>query len=123
VAATSPEESQSLFQRFVEERDLDALVDLYAADAVLVGDDGEHRVGHTAIREYLQAMFDADMHPKLEPLGLVRSGDLALEKSRWTMTLPDGSGGVAHFDGISVVVLRRSSDDRWRIVLDDPGVD
>jgi uncharacterized protein (TIGR02246 family) len=123
VAAASPEESQGLFQRFVDERDLEALVELYALDAVLVGDDGEHRVGQVAIREYLQAMFEADMRPKLEPLSLVRSGDIALEKSRWTMSLPDGSGGVAHFEGISVVVLRRGSDDRWRIVLDDPGVD
>jgi uncharacterized protein (TIGR02246 family) len=123
MAASSPEENGPLFQTLMDTRDLEGLVALYAEDAVLLGEGGTSHVGRDAIREYLKRIFEFEVAPTLHPVAVATEGDLAYERSRWTLTFPDENGKDTQIEGISVVVLRREADGEWRIAIDDPGLD
>lgn len=107
-----------LFQRLWNEGDVEGLLDLYEEDAVYVPVAGSTLTGRAAIREMLNQILPAGMKNELVLVNLVETGDLALERTTWTMTLPDGSTT----SGRSTVILRRQSDGGWRMIVDDPGL-
>lgn len=122
MAASDPRENHKLFEDFWNARDVDGLLGLYEEDAVYVASPEQSLTGHAQIREMLEQMAALEMGNRLELLSLTESGDTALEKTRWTMTFTGEDGKPAEMTGFSTVVLRRQSDGRWKMVIDDPGV-
>lgn len=118
MPASTPKENHVLFQRLWNEGDVEGLLDLYEEDAVYVPVAGSTLTGRAAIREMLNQILPAGMKNELVLVNLVETGDLALERTTWTMTLPDGSTT----SGRSTVILRRQSDGGWRMIVDDPGL-
>lgn len=118
-SSPTPHDLMTRFVRNVRERDLDALVALYAPEAVFRPAEGPIARGHAEIRAALAEMLA--LQPKLEAQveEVVLVGDLALVVSRWTMqaTAPDGtlleqagrSSDVVQFNGTT-----------WRILIDRP---
>jgi ketosteroid isomerase-like protein len=51
---------------------------------------------------------------------VVEAGDVALDIGRWTLQGTDLAGRHVSMDGESTDILRRQSDGRWRIALDNP---
>lgn len=93
-------------------RDVEGLVALYEADAVLATPDGGAVRGEAEIRGFYAALTASaprfspgEQHPAL------RLGDLALTSTR----LPGGAGATAE-------VARRQPDGTWRWILDRPSV-
>ncbi len=85
-----PENLHRLFAERVNAGDLDGLVSLYEDGATLVGPDGAHAQGGTALRERLEALLA--MAPKIDP-GSSRAlvvGDIALMSGSWRMTFGSG---------------------------------
>lgn len=122
MAALNPRDNHSLFERLAKEGDVEGLVELYAEDAVYVASAEQVLEGRDQIRTALQAMVDMGFETRLELTGLVEAGDVVLEKSRWTTSVPGEDGKPVETTGLSTVVLRRQADDCWRMVIDDPGL-
>ncbi|MFC9997904.1 YybH family protein [Nocardia sp. NPDC127526] len=101
--------------RFVVDRlnaaDVDGLVALYEADAVLALPGGRVATGSAEIRDaYADLVADKPTFLPGHVLPTVRNGDLAMTATR----LADG--------GVTVEVARRQPDGSWLWVIDQPGL-
>ena len=67
-------------------------------------------------------MIDLGIETRLELIELVETGDVALEKTRWTSRIPAQDGTTTESTGLSTVVLRRQPDGQWLMAIDDPGL-
>jgi uncharacterized protein (TIGR02246 family) len=122
MAASDPRENHKLFQDRWNQSDVDGLVELYEEGAVYVASAEQVLTGRAEIRKMLEEMTALGIENQLELLLLTESGDVALEKTRWTMRIPGGDGETVEQSGLSTVVLRRQPDGAWRMVVDDPGL-
>jgi enoyl-CoA hydratase len=119
MSASKPEELSQLFAERASDRDLEGLLELYEAEATLVGPDGAEATGGDSIRERLRGLLA--MAPRIssaESRALV-AGDLALISNSWRMTLGEESAKGAGFEGTSTEVARRQADGSWRFAIDD----
>lgn len=96
--------------------DVDALVELYEDDAVMVGDDGSTAEGRDAIREVWSGLVGFGGSISLTTRYAVAAGDTALLSNQWEFTL---DGAVAA-SAITAEVAHRGPDGRWRYVIDNP---
>lgn len=109
--AAEPEELARLLVARINAGDVDGVVALYEAEAVLALPGGGSAIGAGAIREFYGELIAG--RPRFEPGEQpppLRQGDLALTSSR----LPGG--------GATAEVARRQADGTWRWVLDRPNV-
>jgi ketosteroid isomerase-like protein len=103
----SPEELCHGFAAAVAAGDLDAVVELYAADAVVTLPRCREAAGHVAIR----AAFEAALHRGLD-LGVVSVGRPIVTGSLACTTTTDSAGRV------HTQVARREADGSWRWIRD-----
>jgi ketosteroid isomerase-like protein len=87
MRANSPEEICRLFQRYMREGDLQALLTLYDREAVFLSEAGETKEGDELRRELApfapeRASFDFNVRC------VIRSGDVALMHTEWNIASP-----------------------------------
>lgn len=109
--ASQPDDLSRLFLQRANAGDVEGLVALYEADAVLAMPNGGTAQGHQQIRDFYQQLladqpkFDAgDQAPTL------RNGPLALTSTR----LPDGNA--------TAEIARSQPDGTWLWTVDQPSV-
>jgi uncharacterized protein (TIGR02246 family) len=108
----SPEHAQARLVAAFEARDLDAFVDVYEDDAVLLlPPDGRIVRGKAELRSALEPMLADPSAFGIEVTRKLESDGLALIETRWTL---------GEQEGRAAVVVRRQPDGRWLIALDDP---
>ena len=108
--AQRPEDLTRLFVERANAADVEGMLDLYEADAVMAFPPGQLTVGHTAIRALFEQMVAARPQFGLEgPLQTLVVGDIALTATK----ARDEAGARAQ-------VARRGPDGTWRRVLDRP---
>lgn len=97
-------------------KNLDAVIALYAEDAVFLTATGTRTTGRAAIRELFKnalAVNTSDLHVQSKVTG--QSGNLAYDSGEYEETTT--SGGVKRSGrGNYLVVLRRDRRNQWRIV-------
>lgn len=107
--AKRPEDLSDFFLQRANAGDVEGVVALYTADAVLAFPPGQVTVGHDEIRAaYTEFLAD---RPSLQSAGqqpAIVNGDIAL-----TSTLLPGGGAT-------VEVARRQPDGTWRWAIDQP---
>jgi len=131
MATRDPRKNHGEFQRLLNSGDLDGLVELYAEDAVYVPARGQRLEGREAVRSVLAGLIESGAKLRMELVELVEAGEVALERARYHIEVPDpdgvadgnGDGERMQITGDSNLVLRRAEDGCWRILIDDPGVD
>jgi len=104
----------------MEQGDLEAAVDSYEPDGILVARPGQVVRGRDALRAALAGFIAVKPKFTTEAYRLIESGDTALYLSRWKMAGTDPSGQPISMGGESADVLRRQADGRWLIALDNP---
>jgi uncharacterized protein (TIGR02246 family) len=121
MAAREPEEAHRLWGERFRAGDLEGLMALYEPNATLVPQPGQAASGAAAIREALggflglKATFDwVDTKPA------IRSGDLALLHSRWTLSGTGPDGSPLNLGGTTADVVRRQADGTWLFAIDNP---
>jgi ketosteroid isomerase-like protein len=87
MPAKEPEEWDALFEKYVNEGDLDSLVALYEPDATLVNP-GQLARGTDAIRAALKPLIDAGMKVKLNVTQTIVAGDIAVTYNEWPGSRP-----------------------------------
>jgi len=97
-------------------KNLDALMALYAEDAVFLPANGSRVTGRGAIRDLFEKALSVNtsnvrVHSKVTE----QSGDLAYDSGEYEETATSG-GATRSGRGNYLVVLRRSGKDQWRIV-------
>jgi ketosteroid isomerase-like protein len=109
--AKAPEELPRLFIEYANQGNVEGLVSLYEAAAVLALPDGSVAVGSEEIRKFYSALLSS--RPHFEPgvqRPALRAGDLALTSSQLT------TGQV------TAEVARRQADGTWLWVVDQPAI-
>jgi uncharacterized protein (TIGR02246 family) len=104
----------------VSARDIEGILATYEANAVLVGQPGMPAMGTPALRESFKQFLA--LGPKLTVTSheVVQAGDIALHSYTWKMSGKAPDGAPVEQGGLSVVVLRKQSDGRWLMVIDNP---
>jgi uncharacterized protein (TIGR02246 family) len=97
---------------------LDDLVDLYAADAMVLRPNVSPLRGAASIREFFFSVLDAGLgEVELEPLRVEVFGDVACEAGRCKMLVPTSTGKRREERGKYMVVLTRQAGE-WKITAD-----
>lgn len=100
--------------------DIDGIMRTYEPGAVVVGQPGMPVSGTPALRSMFAGFVAAKARFTFLGHEVIQADDIALHVTPWRMAgvAPDGTAIAA--SGLSVAVLRRQSDDRWLMVIDDP---
>jgi ketosteroid isomerase-like protein len=94
----------------------DEAMQLYADDCVMIEKPNVVLKGKNAIRQSLQTMVDSGNVLSVQMQDAVVVGDIAYSISDWQMT----KNGVTIAVGKATDLLRRTSDGKWLMVLDNP---
>jgi len=114
MPAKSPEEICSLFQQYMAQGDIDAVLSVYDPEAVFLNQSGEVRRAGEELRQELapfaamKAIFEFSI--KL----VIQSGDIALMHTQWKVSSPQPMSVYA------IEVARRQPDGTWRWLIGDP---
>ncbi|MBW1882550.1 MAG: DUF4440 domain-containing protein [Deltaproteobacteria bacterium] len=121
MGVSDQRDNHSTFERLWNDADVDGLLDLYEETAAYVASAEQVLKGHGEIRAMLEEATSMGKN-RLELLALTENGEIALERTRWTLTFTGEDGESAEHSGLSTVVLRRQADGSWRMIIDDPGL-
>jgi uncharacterized protein (TIGR02246 family) len=119
MPARSPEELDALFSNALNAGDVDTLVSLYEADAVLTPEPGQTATGHAAIREAFNVFMGMKPQMTLKNKMIARTEALALTTAKWLLK-GNGPDGPIEMTGESVEVARRQANGTWLFVIDHP---
>jgi uncharacterized protein (TIGR02246 family) len=116
----SPSQVVERFVALLTSGDTQAALELYEPGAAFVVEPGTTVTGREAIGVALERF--AAMKPVLagEIEQVVEAGDVALVANRWVLDGSGPDGAPVQLKGRSADVLRRGTDGRWRIAIDDP---
>lgn len=121
MSAETPAALLAAFLAAVNARDLDAAVELWREDAVIVQPDGQPLRGREAVAVALRALIDSRAEVQTEVTSIFEAGDVALVSGTLTLTAQDGDGADGRFTSrTSSVVIYKRGGDGWRIALDAP---
>ena len=100
--------------------DFDTVMNAYENNAVIVFEPGRPVSDPTVVRATFKQWHA--MSPRFEYAGhdVLVAGDLAVHIAPWTMKGRAADGASIERSGLSVAVLRRQSDGRWLMVMDNP---
>jgi ketosteroid isomerase-like protein len=104
-------------------KQLDDLLGLYAADAIVLRPNVPPVRGAAAIREFFFSALDAGLgEVEMEPLRVELLGDVAYEVGRCKMLVPSAMGKRREERGKYLVVLTRQTGD-WKVTADSVSAD
>jgi ketosteroid isomerase-like protein len=116
----TPEATIARFSELLSQGRIEALLNLYEADAAFAPEPGRSVVGTASIRRELERF--AALQPRMtgSVKKVIETRDTALVAYRWTLdgTAPDGS--PVEMAGTSADVLRRRPNGSWGVLIDDP---
>ena len=120
MSASTPEQLHRLWVEGVNRGDLDGLDALYEPEAAFVAQPGTVITGRAAIRDANAGLIALKPRATLELLTTVRSGDLALLVSRWSLEGTGADGEPVAIAGQTLDVARLQPDGTWRFAIDNP---
>ena len=120
TTAQSPADAVRLMSERISACDVDGALALYEPGAAFTPQPGQVVTGSNAIRRALEGFTALNPHLEGQVERVVESGDVALVINRWTLegTAPDGK--PVAMAGVSADVVRRQTDGRWLVLIDDP---
>lgn len=104
----------------INKGELDIALSLYEPQAVFVVQPGKIERGKDAIRAALEGFISLKPSLKGEGAVVVEVEDIALYCSKWDLVGTSPDGKLVEMKGISSDVLRRQTDGRWLIAVDNP---
>jgi len=114
MPATSPEQICHLFQQYMAEGDIEALLSIYDPEAVFLNSSGEIKHGRQGLRGELAPFASAKATFDFRVKQIIQSGDIALMHTQWTVSSPQPLSVYA------IEVARRQPDGTWCWLIGDP---
>lgn len=91
----------------------------YTQDAVLLAPDTPRIEGREGIRGLWQGFIDAGATDlDLVTVDVVERDDIANELGMFTLSAPDGNGGMTELSGKYIVVWKKDGDGAWKLHWD-----
>jgi ketosteroid isomerase-like protein len=122
LIAREPSEIHARFAEAFFARNADAVLALYADDAVMIPGPGRAPVqGHPAIRAAVVELLA--MQPRdgaIETMSCAEAGGFALLRSRWKFTANGPAGAPLSLEGNGLELVKRMPEGHWVQVYDDP---
>ena len=116
----NPSDTVESLTEAINQGDLDKALSFYEPDAVLIAQPGTIARGRDAIRTALAGFISLKPSLKGQAHQIVEAGNTALYCSRWTLVGTSPDGKRVEMGGTSSDVLRRQSDGRWLVAVDNP---
>jgi ketosteroid isomerase-like protein len=117
---TSPRDVIERFERYLGDRDVEALVALYEPHAAFEAEPGTVVHGHGAIRQALARFVGLDPTITGQIQKVVEADGTALVVNKWRLEGTGPDGAPIQMGGLSADVMRRRPDGSWRMLIDDP---
>jgi len=114
MPAKSPEEICRLFQQYMAEGDIEALLSIYDPEAVFLNQAGEAKKGRQGLKQELEPLAAATAIFNFNVKQVTQSGDIALMHTHWTVSSPEPMSVYA------IEVARRQPDGTWCWLIGDP---
>lgn len=114
MPATSPEQICQLFQQYMANGDLEALLSIYDPEAVFLNRSGEIKQGRQGLRDELEPLASAKATFDFNIKQVIQSGDIALMHTQWTVSSPQPMSTYA------IEVAHRQPDGTWCWLIGDP---
>lgn len=99
---------------------IDEALALYEPNATMVAQPGKVARGTQQVRDAIAAFIALKPVLRYEEREVFETGEQALYISRWNLRGKDSSGKDVTMSGESTDVLRKQSDGRWLIAIDNP---
>ena len=103
----------------VNNKNIEAVLDFYEDEALLVIQPGRIARGKLELRKFFEAVFNMNTKAKQIATNVMETGDIALFISKWVAEgrTPDGN----EFSNINIAtsVFRKSAVGKWRLVIDN----
>ena len=120
MSARSPLEAVELLDEAFNRGDLEAVLDFYEDEAVMVVEPGRIATGKAELRAVYEWIFaNIKGTARQEKTHVIEAGDMALFTSKWNFTGITLNGESASRESYASVVFRRQRDGGWRIVVDN----
>jgi uncharacterized protein (TIGR02246 family) len=120
TSTQTPKDTARAWGETFAARDLDAMMELFAPEAIWVSGDGDVVEGHDGLRGvFSDFMAIEGAEFKQDDPSVFEAGDTALLCADWTVA-GNGPDGPVSFAGRTADVLRRQPDGRWLYVIDSP---
>jgi uncharacterized protein (TIGR02246 family) len=115
-----PEDWPRHFEKQLNAGDLDGVMALYEPEARFLTQSGETLVGRDAIRKVLGGLIKAktQFHSRVVRANTI--GEIAQLYTDFEGIREDDSGKTVPVHLKAVEVLRRQSDDTWKLIMGDP---
>jgi uncharacterized protein (TIGR02246 family) len=120
MPAQQPTDIHRLISEALAAGDRAAALALYEPDAVFVPQPGQVASGLAAIGAALDQFLALEPTLTVEPGQVLRAGDTALLRAKWTLTGTGPDGQPIRMAGEATDVARRQADGSWRYVIDQP---
>ena len=120
MPAYTPEDVHPTFAKMFSAGDLEGVMALFEPGAQLIPQPGALPVSGAAIRQTLQGFLALQPSISIQTTGVVKTQDVALLRSKWTLSGQGADGRPVKMSHRSVEVVRRQADDTWRFLIDDP---
>jgi uncharacterized protein (TIGR02246 family) len=120
MSKQTPLETIQLLDEAFNRGDIEAVLDFYEDEAVIVAEPNRLVTGKAEIRATYEWIFaNINGTAKQMKTHVIETGDIALFTSKWSFKGTLLSGESASKESYASVVLRRQDDGRWRIVVDN----
>ncbi len=116
MGVASPEEMAGTFVQCFNDQDATGMLALYAPDALFTMDGETFARGAGEIKAVLGGLLASSMKMKGKYESVLTAGDVAVCKLRWELL---NAEGWIEMDGVSLEVLKRGGDGKWRFAIDD----
>src|SRR5690349_20372031 len=120
MPAHQPTDLHRLIAEALATGNRDAALALYEPDAVFVAQPGQVARVLAAIGAALEGSLALQPSLNIEPAQVLQVGEIALLRSRWTLTGTGPDGHPVQMAGEATDVARRQADGSWRYLIDHP---
>jgi len=120
VPADSPQQLSSEFAAAINGGDIDAALELWIEDALIIAPDGQALRGLDAIGRSLRALIENEAKVSVHVEELFSAGDVALAVGALTMSGVGDDGERYEQRSSSAVIYCRGADGGWRLAIDAP---
>ena len=116
----SPAEVVELLDQAFNRGDIEAVLDFYEEDAIMVVKPGRLATGKAELRSAFEwILTNIKGTAKQEKTHVIEAGDIALFTSKWSYSGETADGTPIARESYATTIFRKGEDGRWRIVVDN----
>lgn len=120
--ATTPQEIPKLFQKYMNQGELEAVLSMYEHEAVIAPTGRQINQGKDAIRESIIGFLSQKPSCFLHEAECIVNGSVALIATHWTFSYIDENNKKQEWDMHPVLLARLQDNGEWLVAIDHPRI-